>query len=434
MKKIFITLSLFGIIFSACNPNKEIYEKLDEEKKPYKTDLEYTLTEADYETISETSLENAETEDEIQKAEKIAEILAFTEQIPATEYVLPFLEEMFIAPDTGSSCILNYRLAANEYESIVSYELMPDDYTNIGGEVAANGAFSVDNPPSDFLPDFLFDADTVVNKPDYILYLTSEYINENEEKQDTSITYEFAGGSWTVAETYILTADNYASMGEPGEHNNFSDDVLPDNYLPTFLKINFPYAQKEDVQYLIYEYYSETTDTKMSAYRFDGENWAEFYNQSRRFGHDGKSWTFDPTIKLTMTAEDYMFIVNKVKNDSELSDYVSSYGDSEYYYGASAYYGNFDMRLTSRRSNDVLGLLDGMTDEEVKTEMQLRLQEALVYLAEQKYPTQEPVVNDIEVFALITYETYEPGDYYYTAKLKCTDTGEFEYIETWPVE
>ena len=53
----------------------------------------------------------------------------------------------------------------------------------------------------------------------------------------------------------------------------------------------------------------------------------------------------DPSIIYTMNNDDYMLIVNRVANNSAISSLVSSYGDSELYTGASAYYGNFDTRL-----------------------------------------------------------------------------------------
>ena len=48
---------------------------------------------------------------------------------------------------------------------------------------------------------------------------------------------------------------------------------------------------------------------------------------------------------VTMTTSDYQIIVDYVKNRSELAALdPSTYDDSEYYFGASAYYSNFDIR------------------------------------------------------------------------------------------
>lgn len=432
MKKIFITLTLFGLIFAACNPNKEIYETLDEQKQPFKTDLEYTLNADDYSSISSMASDAAETEEEEAKAQIIGDILAFTKTIAAADYVGPLLDEKFVAADFNSTCMVTYRYSVNEYDSLVSYKLKADDYTAIGGDVAADGAFSQANPPENYLPDFLYAIDTTAN---YLMHVVSKYIpEEGANAIDTAITYTFTEGAWTQAEVYELTADDYDSMGAPGQYNNFSDGAPPENYLSSFLNERFPYTQAGETRYLVYKYYSGGTGTRMSAYKYNGQSWSKFENRSDQFVHNGEQWLFDPTVKYEMKGDDYLIVVNKVKNDPELEVYISDFGDSEYYYGASAFYGNFDMRISTRRNYDALGLLEGLSDEEAKAEIEGRLEEAIVYFAEQKFPNQEPTANGVQVFMEISYETYEPGDYYYTAKLKCIGTGEFEYIETWPVE
>ncbi len=54
---------------------------------------------------------------------------------------------------------------------------------------------------------------------------------------------------------------------------------------------------------------------------------------------------YDPAKGLTMLKSDYQIIVDYVKNHPELSKLdESAYNDSEYYFGASAYYSNFDIR------------------------------------------------------------------------------------------
>lgn len=59
----------------------------------------------------------------------------------------------------------------------------------------------------------------------------------------------------------------------------------------------------------------------------------------------GTNDIYDRTKGLTMLSSDYQTIVDYVKNDSELSRLDDcTYDDSEYYFGASAYYCNFDIR------------------------------------------------------------------------------------------
>jgi hypothetical protein len=122
--------------------------------------------------------------------------------------------------------------------------------------------------------------------------------------------------------------------------------------------------------------------------------------------------------------------VQYIKNHPELSGYFDDYYEnSEYYYGASAYYDNFDMRVYKRQDNDPLGLLDGMSEEEIKELMFERLKEGLDIFLEIRFPDAQPVSNGVQVFYEVFFATYEPGDYFYKMRFKVTGEGEFEYVE-----
>lgn len=61
---------------------------------------------------------------------------------------------------------------------------------------------------------------------------------------------------------------------------------------------------------------------------------------------------FDNTDGITMLKSDYQVIVDYVKNDQVLSKLdPSTFKDSEYYFGASAYYSNFDIRNEKHHSS-----------------------------------------------------------------------------------
>ncbi|HQB79000.1 MAG TPA: hypothetical protein PLJ52_11725, partial [Tenuifilaceae bacterium] len=53
MKRIFtIGVALAALFFASCEPNEDIYDKLDDMKKPYSESISYVLISTDYTTAS----------------------------------------------------------------------------------------------------------------------------------------------------------------------------------------------------------------------------------------------------------------------------------------------------------------------------------------------------------------------------------------------
>ena len=53
-------------------------------------------------------------------------------------------------------------------------------------------------------------------------------------------------------------------MGDAGKYDNFSSSVLPEDYLPAFLAIKYPYAQEDDAITIVYEYYANYTNSLLA--------------------------------------------------------------------------------------------------------------------------------------------------------------------------
>ncbi len=423
MKHTFFYIIIFGLLFSACNPNKEIYEELDSLKKPYKADLEYSLKDADYTALSKLLKDSAES-----AAKYIGKMKAFGKNVPVSKYAGVFLDNKFIAPKNNSSCHLHYRYSVNEYDSINVYELTDDDYIAIGGQVAIDSAFSESASPETYLPDFLATKDTTQN---YMLYVKAKYKQADMSKTDTALCFEYKNNAWEAAPAYILKAADYDSMGKPGQYDNFSNSISPDYYLPVFLSQKYPYASEGAKYNLVYAFYSGKAEIRMDTYMYVEGSWLKFLEKSDQFVHNGSKWLFDPTIKYNMQKEDYQVIVNYIAADPQLNVYMDpQYDNSEFYYGASSHYGNFDMRLTKRKENDPLGFLNGLSDDEVNTELENRLPEALNIFLEDKFPDAEPVANGVDVYYEVIYSTYNYVRFNYSARFKCVAIGKFEYVET----
>lgn len=150
--------------------------------------------------------------------------------------------------------------------------------------------------------------------------------------------YKYNGSSWDlVNNVYYLSSEDYDLMGtgsgEPGQYNNFSSSSLPENYIPTFLDIKYPFAQEGDKWFITYKYYDgSTTLTKGNLYTFTNGAWAASVS-SLKFGFDNGVWVPDNTIRYTLTNADYEYIGNTLSSDPEYSGITNTliqYHDYDY--------------------------------------------------------------------------------------------------------
>ena len=422
MKKFSFLAILITLFWAACNPNKELYQQLDAAREPYHESISYTLTDDDYGTIKSLALEQAQTAEDSAKANEIDTYKSFAKDRPAQDYVPLFLENTFLALDSGSAATIyynyDYTFEFSSSENILTIDdtlSYNDDFSNFVDTIAA----SFPNAEEGDLALLQFKDTSEAIKKGWALFVY--------EQDDNGVL------NWTWhSDAYVIRSADYESMGAPGQYHNFSSDNPPEQYLPTFLSLNFPYAQNGDSKEIVYRYYISGEGTKLYYTKYFLENglWQSKEFKSDQFLHNGTQWVFDPTIRFTMTCSDYQIIVDWVKNNDTLSNYMHpQYDNTEYYFGASSYYCNFDMRVYKRRENDPNGYLTNMDDDQALEELFRRLQLALQILLETKYPDAQPLVNGVQLYIEVTFQTYEPGRYYYMMKFKCVDVGKFEYVE-----
>jgi len=450
MKKLLFLSIITGIFLAGCNPNEELYDELDKVTSDAYTDqLEYTLTEGDYSTIADLALADAETPEDSSRIENIDEYGAFADEFKAADYVPAFLANKYIALDQGSVIRVNYNYmgsveALNALSQYEYYTLKYYDYNSMGtgdGEPGEYDNFAYYMDVESYLSDFLAD-----KYPDaeegFQVAVTYDYYDNGV----SAITdfYSYEGGTWQVGEApasniYVMTEDDYASIGgNVANYGNFSEDDPPNKYLPTFLKQEYPYAEQGDEKYVVYDYYGGDRPVMASKYYFDGSVWKPYIQESNQFIFGSEGWAFDPTVRFTMSSGDYQMIV-----DERPSSYVDSYGNTEYYSGASSYFGNFEMRKDSRA--DLAPEFADMSDEEAETVMWERIfnlasepmetRGALIVLLQQKFPDAVPEQNGVPVRYEVTFDTYYGGGKapVYTAIYQCTAAGDpatFEFVET----
>jgi hypothetical protein len=154
--------------------------------------------------------------------------------------------------------------------------------------------------------------------------------------EDRADFYTFDGSAWGVSEgVYYLSDADFESMGEnsgqPGRYNNFSSSIAPNDYLPTFLKGKFPYAQEGDVFSLVYRYFDDGAILKGSTYSYSNGVWGDL-NYTIDFSHDGSIWA--PATKYELVDADYTLIADTYR---AVEGYESVVANLESYGNISTY-------------------------------------------------------------------------------------------------
>ena len=241
--------------------------------------------------------------------------------------------------------------------------------------------------------------------------------------------YTYNSGWKKTVGAYYLTSLDYDAMGEnsdePGKYNNFSSSILPANYLPQLAKIKYPYGQEKDTIIFVYKYFDASvtpsvTRTKADKLFFADNAWKMVIEKTDQYILSSAGWVFDPTVNYTMLSADYQLIVDYVKANIGAS-YVSSYGNNEYYYGANAFYTEFQIGPTYYKADKFASWEDAAKEAIGKAFLPA------------KYPAAVTQVDGINIFYKITFATYLSGTMTnYTITFQCTKNGPnpaFTYVE-----
>ena len=425
-----------AILFTACDPNEELYETLDDMQKPYNKGVEYTLAEADYTRFSGF----------------IQQYLAFSDTFPAMNFIPDVLKVRFVTLRQESSAIVTYNhflLHPDWWDAGFGYVMTDEDYGEDGVNIFGN-AFTEDNPANYHLPSFLrvkfpgaIDGDAI-----NIIY---NFIESGETIMNLDI-YQFNGQSWIWSETienipyvgYELTAGDYENFGgSVARFGNFSESYPPETHLPVLLKNIFPFALEGAEQVVKYKYHNGSQVINViDKYEFDGTQWIKVpYTEQRTeqyiFGELG--WAFDPTVTFQMSRDDYMYLaeIDPIPHQT--------FTDFGYYYGASAFYRNFDIRLIARRLNmdddgnyrdPGLGeIYENEGTDAAMDEMMRRIkEEGIIKLLQHKFPEATSQVGGIDVHYIVHFETFADNwiRNYPVAEYICVAAGNppvFELIE-----
>lgn len=262
-----------------------------------------------------------------------------------------------------------------------------------------------------------------------------------------SAAYVYSGGSWKAAgsDLLVLQQSDYTEMGLT--YGNFSNNQ-PAEYLPIFLSRKYPYAAQDKEVYVAYKYYSSgSTVYACAKWVYDGNKWIDqiasngVREVTSQFVRRDGAWQLDPSITLTLpkgkgqplSTMFFQACVDWVKaNVADGDKYITSYGNNDYYTGASAYQGNIDLRASSARLQYPQAY-EGMSDEEVVALMKKRFEdEVCPGVLKELYPNIAPV-GDFEPTVTINFFTYDgAGTTPETIIYKVTAKATFELVScTW---
>lgn len=256
---------------------------------------------------------------------------------------------------------------------------------------------------------------------------------------DVNALYSYNGSKWAESsDAVVLQPADYTAMGQ--KYMNLSND-LPAQILPKYLTGKFPYASADDEKYVMYLYYNgSSTGYRCDLYIFDGMAWNKYAGvepQTAQFVRSSGKWNYDPSVTITLPAGRsqplstlyYQTCVDWVKK--YYPEYVTSYGNNEYYCGTSAYQGNVDLRPAAAKIQYEAGYA-GMSDEQIVELMKQRFAFQVMPAALSELHSDAVTVEGIEVLYTINFAVYTGATEQYTIVYKVTGPATFEMVEcTW---
>lgn len=352
------------------------------------------------------------------------------------------------------------------YAQITATVAVSGNYTNFIVEGAATAQGSPYYAPTE-IKDKLVDGAKVTVTGYYISISGNRYCNfiitdvttpsaaprrvANIASENVNAVYCFDGSKWALADdTVILNSADYTAMGQT--YGNLSG-TGPAQYLPTFLRQKYPYAQAEDAMFVVYKYYaSSVTSYRCDQYVFNGSEWIKnngVTQETAQFVKNNGAWMYDPNVTITLpvgkgieistlyyqACTDWVYEnIDKPLGSTGIKSgmfYVTSYGNNEYYSGCSAYQGNVDLRPSAARTQYPAGY-ENMTDDEVVATMKSRFCNEVMPGALSKLHPDAAPVEGLDVIYTINFGVYTGSTSNYTARFKVVAPGKFEFVDcTW---
>ena len=445
MKKLYILfIALFSLV--ACDPMGDIHDEVDAGIPDPSATFSSIVTSAGYTSISNAALKDATNAADSAIAKSIKDKNALPEGYAAL-YIPAIIKNTHPNLNTGSVCNVTYNVQGiipdySNYQAATEYKVTNADYDSIGGAVASNKCFLASSPLSKHASGILAKAYPAAVADDMVLVIYKYADVEGAVSYEAGTYYSFNGSKWNeTTGVYYLSNKDYESMGNPGpgRNNNFSSSISPDDYLPKFMSIKFPYVAEGTSMVVVYKYYASGATSKIAEeYTLNSNVWGKenyITTQTDQFIRTKEDWFFDPTIRYTMLKDDYQAIVNVIIADPDRSKLIDR-GNSEFYYGASAYGVNYDLRVHKRITGDFAQAeYTSLATEQERLDLIFkRMEESIGIFLKLKYPDAVTQSNGIDVFYEITVNTFEDNNVKraFVIKYQCTKSApnpEFTFVE-----
>ena len=330
MKKLLYTfIALAGLTITSCEPMEDVQDEINHElnNSAAIADVEYTLTEDDYDDIG-LSYPNFNSVDD------------------ARNLLPDFLLERFPYYGSKSAAKISFDIyqPLRTEDSLVVYTVTTEDY-DMYEETEQYNNFDDEDQIYTFLNDKYSDA---VNR--MLVSLTYKYYDGTAQTLNNGFLY--VNGEWNFIQGF--TDAEYNLMGE--SYANFSSEEEAETKIPIYLEDKFKYETVEegDIQPIMYKLYdgaSRKTLSYVKYFIYTGEMWETYDNtieETIQFGNVNGIWVPDNTIRYTLSGADYGTIA------TALADKYPNPADS------ADNYGNFDRRPTNANYwNDDM-ILEGM--------------------------------------------------------------------------
>lgn len=279
-------------------------------------------------------------------------------------------------------------------------------------------------------------ATTTVQIDNIAVKKTSATVSDNKYTEVSDL-FQFNGSKWILLQDALsLDAADYKAMGS--NYGNLDDSMSPISSIATYLNLNYPYAKEEDQYTVAYKYYNgKSTIVQCCTFTFSSGQWESTPIQvaTDQFVLNDGTWKYNPSTIIDLPVDRsntevslfYQTITDWVKEN--YPEYVTSYGNNDYYYGGSAYQNNIDFRPSAWKKQG--NMYANLSDEELKQLMWDRLPEAFPHALEVLYASATPI-EGIDVIYTINFAIYGIDEVYtttqWTIQYKVIGQGKFEYI------
>jgi len=277
MKKTIYILSILAVLLLASceNFNDKNFPGYDEAAAPTNlVNYTYTLTDADYSTISKAALKNAKNAKDSTIAKAIATNKYFLDTVPASTYVPLFLATKYLYTDEKSSIIVEYNLNTPYDTTKIStankYTLLTEDYDAMGTTSGSPGQydnFSASIDPNFYIPIWL-KAKYPYSKKDDVRMIRYKYFASNITSQIAGV-YIYDGTTWIRNST--IKKDHAKFIFKSNEWQYIDSDILIglNDGLGDFISLN---VVGDQVWGWDSYKYAKMTGYVSGAY-FDNEDW-----------------------------------------------------------------------------------------------------------------------------------------------------------------